>query len=318
MTEESPSTHQKLAKWSWLLNSEVFWTLSFGAVGGVALWTWEWLKADLSPGLNSVPPKYLLPFAFLGACSAAVSVFVVSGSNVRDKPRLVSLSVAAGFGFVLIIGNMFGEDAKLLKSVTEAAAIKVTEDLDLGSEGKEYRDKVVDSISDDADRPESPSEPAEIAEVLADILRTGERVLEGLGQPKNVDSMTRLTDGESVRLNPPFNGAKYVEGILYLGQMSDIEIDVENARQVQDLMAVLFSIKSGTLEENVAFDDDSVLLNPKLEIESLPAGTYLLRVLPFGDEAISAVDVRLTIHTVVEEQREGIAEAHDAEEQEKE
>ena len=267
---------------------------------GWALWTWEWLKRDLSPNFVGMPLRYLLPFALLGSCSAVVSVFVLSSADTREMRRLAALSVAAGFGFVLVIGKML-EPEWSFEQLGYSAAKQPVESL--GPAADDYAEKVVGQASrtrrDTSGLIEGEDGRLDAGRAIADIVETAGRILEGLEEPWQRSDIpgTDIRYGEWVAQSVDAGATRWQQELsLSEAQRVTIEMRPADSDAPQDLMAVLFSVENGVLAKQVAFSDDSDpgSINPRVD-RLLEPGTYMVRALPFDDEPLRPFEVRVVL-----------------------
>ena len=292
------------------IESDILWVLGCGLLGGLMLWIWE----QYQPGAQDEPLTIvdLLAFMVLGGGSAVVSVFLIFNVDRRDKPRLFALGIAGGFAFAFVLEA--GLPNWLLSGDTPTA----------GSEGSGAPAFSADSLTRpgpldrelaakaaEASNPATSSEPSasdddglERRALLDEVFDTFIRVTDGADEAYAIDNVEALPFGEWVRLTGDEGDeqTRRIEKAIRIppdGQRQTVVSARPAGDDLQDLMAVLFAVDDDGVLKQEAFDDDAEAgtVNPRIDA-LLDPGAYLLRILPFEDEDIGPIEVRVALRAL--------------------
>ena len=262
---------------------------------------WEQYQLDVQE--ESLTILDLLAFMVLGGGSAVVSVFLIFNVDRRDKPRLFALGIAGGFAFAFILEAglpkwLSGEAPAAGIVPSGESAFSPTSIARPGPLDRELAVKVADASSSDNVEPASSEDDGR--ELVDEIYDRLVRVNDGVDEVFAIEEVEALPFGTWVSLAEDEQAPRLERVIRIPGGQSPSISARPSGDSLQDLMAVLFAVDDDSRLRQVAFNDDAETgsINPRIEGIFDP-GDYLLRILPFDDEEIGPVEVRVVLNDVL-------------------
>lgn len=244
---------------------DFFLVLIFGAFGGLLYWIWRTLHDTSATWID------LIKYVILGSGSSVILVFLIFNTNRENRTRFYATSVLGGLLFLPVISGV-------IVGTSQAEKYLIKDLVERPSKAEQT------SKGNVAERPTR----LEQLEELIHRARYGENRpqmienLEVIEIPQRWATIDHSEDGRIDRLIEVF-------------ERTEVKIEVESKDQHQDLTAWLFKVEGRTLR---LFDsnDDSAPGNTDPVVQTiLEPSRYVLRILPYENEAIEPIRIRIRI-----------------------